>query len=403
MRKLNYIDLVEEIKSSDNEIIVFGAGKLGKIICNKLNEVDIYVNKIFDNYDKKNGTVYKNIPIVKPISKEDGLNCLVIITIQNYNDLIEQLEGLRYRNYIYVYPWSYENDKKLIHRNISDYNEDFIKCMESNIIFENSYYKFSFFDFWLGNKILNQGYDIKNKISMLSKNEFELYEIDEYKFYQPKDAFKPGELEWLYYEVCGGYMENPHAYETDNIYIENGDVVFDLGACEGFFVKYALDKHAKKIYAFEPVNELKNSLEMTYDLQIKEKKVTIENIALSNCNENRYISYDNKLICEAKIGDEGNEIVKTISLDKYVEENNIEELDFIKADIEGEEINFIKGALNTIRKFKPKLAIAIYHEFENGFIIKNLVDNLELDYKIEFRGCWIEEPYRPFMIFAYPN
>jgi hypothetical protein len=41
---------------------------------------------------------------------------------------------------------------------------------------------------------------------------------------------------------------------------------------------------------------------------------------------------------------------------------DIPKIDFVKMDIEGAELSAIKGAASSIRKFKPKLAISLYHK-----------------------------------------
>ena len=50
-----------------------------------------------------------------------------------------------------------------------------------------------------------------------------------------------------------------------------------------------------------------------------------------------------------------------IRLDSLVKELKISRLDFIKMDIEGMEIEALKGADDTIMKFAPRFAIASYH------------------------------------------
>ena len=56
---------------------------------------------------------------------------------------------------------------------------------------------------------------------------------------------------------------------------------------------------------------------------------------------------------------------KTLSIDDFVERNKVSKVNFIKMDIEGAESYALKGAVNTIKKFKPKLAIAIYHSMDD--------------------------------------
>jgi len=45
--------------------------------------------------------------------------------------------------------------------------------------------------------------------------------------------------------------------------------------------------------------------------------------------------------------------VRVTTLDKYVKANNLKRLDLIKADVEGSELFVFKGAIKTIKKFKP--------------------------------------------------
>ncbi|MCD8543312.1 MAG: FkbM family methyltransferase [Sulfurospirillum cavolei] len=82
------------------------------------------------------------------------------------------------------------------------------------------------------------------------------------------------------------------------------------------------------------------------------------------------------------------EQVKTIKLDDYVIKNKIEKIDLIKMDIEGAEIPALEGALNTIRQFKPRLALCLYHKWDDVITIPRFLDTTGVDYRLYFK--WVQ-------------
>ena len=71
----------------------------------------------------------------------------------------------------------------------------------------------------------------------------------------------------------------------------------------------------------------------------------------------------------------------TISIDDFVIERKLSRVDFIKMDIEGAELCALKGAERTIRAFKPKLAISLYHRDTDFTEIPDHLNKLGLGYK----------------------
>ena len=59
---------------------------------------------------------------------------------------------------------------------------------------------------------------------------------------------------------------------------------------------------------------------------------------------------------------------------------------YIKMDIEGSELLALKGALNTIIKFHPYLAICLYHRKNDLVDIPLYIDSLGINYKFYLRG-----------------
>jgi hypothetical protein len=60
---------------------------------------------------------------------------------------------------------------------------------------------------------------------------------------------------------------------------------------------------------------------------------------------------------------------------------------FIKMDIEGSELEALYGAANTISKNLPRLAISIYHKFEDIVDILSYVHELAPTYRFYIRQC----------------
>jgi FkbM family methyltransferase len=135
-------------------------------------------------------------------------------------------------------------------------------------------------------------------------------------------------------------------------YINEGDTVIDCGAFIGDHTIAYSNKVGDDglIIAFEPSKEAYECLE--YNLKEKDNTI-IRKQGLGEKTESKGIravegnSGMNYLI-------EGNEI-SIMSIDEL----NLSKLDFIKIDCEGYELNVLKGGINTINKFKPKMLIEI--------------------------------------------
>ncbi len=150
----------------------------------------------------------------------------------------------------------------------------------------------------------------------------------------------------------------------------NGDTLFDFVAWSGG--KY------KKVYVFEPMSDMFQTIKKNV---IKKHFIDVElyNNALWNKKEDL-------LFTEAKAGsyvtEKGKSIVKGISLDEIVKD---EKVTYIKMDIEGSELNALKGAENTIRNSKPRLAICIYHKPEDILELPLYILGLVPEYKFYIR------------------
>lgn len=61
--------------------------------------------------------------------------------------------------------------------------------------------------------------------------------------------------------------------------------------------------------------------------------------------------------------------IPVITIDDFATFQQLERIDFIKLDVEGLELPILRGAANSIARFRPKLAISLYHQPQDFFEI----------------------------------
>ncbi len=82
----------------------------------------------------------------------------------------------------------------------------------------------------------------------------------------------------------------------------------------------------------------------------------------------------------SRISEQGME-VEVDSIDNAIGK----QVTFVKMDIEGAEYQALLGARNTIRDYKPKLAICVYHKAEDIWELPSLIHKLNPEYRFYFR------------------
>ncbi len=175
------------------------------------------------------------------------------------------------------------------------------------------------------------------------------------------------------------YIDGP--YELGSVRLDSGDVVIDCGANMGSFAAFTATRDCK-VYAFEPMPVIIDKY-LSVTSRLNNDSFMICPYALSDKTGTARFSQNMDNLAASAMSDEGEVIVKTITLDDYVNENNLASVDFIKADIEGAERLLLKGAKNTIKTFKPKLSICKYHFPDDPEVLKALILDACPDYKIE--------------------
>lgn len=188
-------------------------------------------------------------------------------------------------------------------------------------------------------------------------------------------------------------------YFDKNILSPSGHEIFVDGGCYGGetaldFAKWCPDYD--KIYAFEPDQEnyIKSK---NFIVANGIRDIDLFNSGLWSGSDSLKMTHAGDFGTGSFIGDQGDQSINVISLDQVL---NGDPVTFIKLDIEGSELEALKGAKNSICRYKPKLAICIYHKPEDIIEIPLYIKSLVGEYKFKVRHytsylydtilyCWI--------------
>lgn len=191
--------------------------------------------------------------------------------------------------------------------------------------------------------------------------------INRNNIFYPMNRFVMGRIGWQYFDLF-----------TSN----RGEVFIDAGAYNGMTtVEFAQWSHNcyNKIYLFEANVQNKNMCE----------KVLLENniqnyklIMKGTWDKKDKLQFDCNSSTGSRIIKTGSESIFVTSID---EELGGESVTFIKMDVEGSEHKTIIGAANTLKKYKPRLAISAYHMPEDFINLPFLLLEINDDYEIAFR------------------
>ncbi len=194
-------------------------------------------------------------------------------------------------------------------------------------------------------------------------------------------------------DVCKQEL-NAELYEMKYVKSLPGDVVFDVGAYKGDTAVYFADRVGKKgkVYSFEPVKANYNTLVKNIKRnKLEDIIVPINKGCAPKTGSLKIVSSNSGAPWSFVSENKGIENVEMIALDDFIRSNKIDKLDFIKMDVEGFEESALLGAQETIKQFRPKLAICLYHLSSDILRIPFMIHKLA-DYKLYVR-CQMEGPY----------
>jgi len=327
-----------EKKLKGKKLAIFGAGYRGRGVLSFCNYLDLNVELFIDDY--KSDEFLSGIEVVNRRTfflkyKEDIDRILVGLG---------QLGDMLGFNYIRVPEFVIENvpefniselysHLKHIVKNDCFFNNHFPMILAATEVYHNLENDFD--KFLLRNYMIKYG--IKNTYIVNDENHF--YKVPEY-----------------------------------GILVKDGDIVLDCGAYRGnitrSFSKYCGNKGL--VIAIEPLQQNIKIIEKRFNDTYNVKPIHLAVSKFDGVGK-LVFSIEDKIcpICRNSIKDVPDDLInrkdikiidiKFAKIDSLVHELSLEKIDFIKMDIEGTELDALKGAFYSIKKFIPKLAISVYH------------------------------------------
>lgn len=180
-----------------------------------------------------------------------------------------------------------------------------------------------------------------------------------------------------------------------------GRDVLDCGAFNGdTAIMFSKFTKARRIYAFEPdqsnfsvlmytlaVYPLKNVVPLPFGVGEADRAARLHPEGASSFVETESA---------------GGEKIEMRAIDSFVRERGAAP-GIIKMDIEGYELNAVKGALKSIKKHRPILLIAVYHSPNDLFGIKPLLERNVRGYSFMVRHILFSHAAFETYLVAYPN
>lgn len=179
------------------------------------------------------------------------------------------------------------------------------------------------------------------------------------------------------------FSKEPAYFDNEVIAPVENEVFIDCGAFDGDTIigfKQWISKNGindyEKCIALEPDNDNYHKLQTMISEKTKAYKIG---------------AYDKKTILrfnsnngdQSQITDKGDIEISVDTIDNIL---SGQRATYIKMDIEGSELKALMGAKETILKYRPRLAISLYHKNEDILTIPQYILSLHSNYKLFVRN-----------------
>lgn len=339
-----YKDYLMEQKERNLELYLFGFGGFGQAAADSLLDHNVDITYFVDNDEKKLGKQYRGIECISFqhfLEKKDKV--FLIVAVGNPLPIIEQLDRYGIKNYnVMISPYKLVFDDTLKNKEISDVS---LKLKTVSSLLEDSRSLNVF------QNIIESWYNVSYNKELFS----EIYEGNQY------------------------FCKDIIPLDENSVFVDCGAFIRD--SLESFLANVS-DSNFSKAFLFE-LNEftcekLHSNIKQWCSPDVQ-RKIKVINKGVSDENAEFSYSLSESSSCIQGVGTQKAQVVR---LDDELAD---ERISLVKMDIEGSEAAAIKGCEKLIKKYKPALAICVYHKVTDLWELPLLIKSFVPEYKLYLR------------------
>ncbi len=343
--------VISNLKTSLNDItknglFIFGVGKLGQKICRFLVKNGFNVLGFVDNNKNVHGNDLMGLKVAGVDSLDNSRIVFVASETFQY-PILKQLRELKIEKLISPYQGS------VLFSEFNDYPADMFYKDTISDLYNNK------------GRYLEVFGRLEDEESRRTFDQLLSYRITGNIDHIASIATDPG-LEYF----------DPAVYDAGE-----DEVFYDCGGYDGdsslAFTRFCNGSY-KSIHVFEPDSELLQKSRV----RLKDKKnIFFNEVGIFDVSTSLF--FEDTGGSDGVISMNGSRSITTTTVDEYSVGHD--KPTYIKVDIEGVEIEALKGGKETIKKFKPRMALASYHYPRHLWQIPEEVFRMTDEYSLRLR------------------
>ena len=358
----NNYKVLTDIKSLEfnSKIYIWGAGETGQEFYTHIrkNRPDLEVLGFIDSYKNGNYCGFKGF---QPEQLLKDPNPMLIICSMFWGEIIKIIGDFYSKNFLVL-----SNEIICECSQLRSFGSFYFKESDSNSMNKRLDKLMPYFNTDHDREIFQNLFNLRvnRQETMFMDYMNELCEKQN-NSYKNKDKYVPNiKQKKIKHIIEGGMYDGEDTYNLLKIFKESSEF--------------------KKIYSFEPYIDALRAGDFFNKIDFNKCEV-VQKILWDSC-EKLVFNVDknnpgNSSIERAEDVEVGDlEIHHSVTIDDFAQKNNIS-VDLIKLDIEGAEINALMGAEKSIIKYKPFMAISIYHRKQDMFEIPELLIKFDPNYR----------------------